>query len=94
MKSVPDLQLQIIIDHSRGSREAFNSFSLISPLLARFGDTRVRVIAYRNPYSRRYSRIIPAKIKEFIGVHHMKFLAFDNSLILTGYIDFKAIALI
>jgi hypothetical protein len=84
MKSSPELNLQVIVDRSRGSRETFNSFSLIYPLLSMFGRERVHVLAYNNPHSRRYSQILPAKVKEFIGVHHMKFLAFDNSLILTG----------
>lgn len=84
MKESSEIKLQVILDHSRGSRETKNSFSLISPLLSMFGSERVHVLAYRNPLSRRFNPILSAKVKEFIGVHHMKFLSFDDSLILTG----------
>lgn len=81
----PELKFYLILDHSRGSRDQINSFFLIQPLVERFGEDRVQVLAYKNHYSRSdTSNLIPYKVREVIGVHHMKFLSFDDCSILTG----------
>lgn len=84
-----NLKLTLILDFHRSSRgENDNSFSIIKPLLGQFGSERVKVFCYKNPLSKKIGKSIQLnpKFNEILGVHHMKYIIFDDDVILTGYI--------
>ena len=80
----PELEVQILLDYTRGSRGDTNSRTLLLPLLKSFGG-RVRVCLYHTPDLRGYLKsIIPERYNETIGVQHMKVYMFDDNLIMSG----------
>lgn len=83
----PKLKVTLILDYYRSSRGGkTNSFSYIEPILRHFGSDRVTVLCYKNPLSERIGKSLPmnSKFSEILGVHHMKYLVFDEDVILTG----------
>lgn len=87
MKNTPELKLTFIFDYFRSSRGyEESSLSHIESILTRFGSKRVCVLCYKNPISRKLDKIynVNPKFGEIMGVHHMKYLIFDDSVLLTG----------
>ena len=81
-----ELKVTLILDYYRSSRGGRDSsFSLIEPLLLQYG-SRVTVLCYKNPLSERIGKYITMdpKFSEILGVHHMKYLVFDDDVVLTG----------
>ncbi|KAJ8377681.1 hypothetical protein AAFF_G00255260 [Aldrovandia affinis] len=79
-----DLQISILLDHTRGSRGKRNSRSMLLPLLQRF-PAHMRVSLYHTPDLRGVLRLlVPQRFNETIGVQHIKVYLFDNSLIMSG----------
>lgn len=84
---VPNLKVTIVLDYARSSRdERINSFSLLNPLVAQFGSERFRILCYKNPFTEYFGTKFKIKhrLNEIFGVHHMKYLVFDNNVLLTG----------
>jgi len=87
MANIPELKVTLILDYHRswrGGKES--SFSFIESILGQFGSGRVTVLCYKNPFSERIGKSFPInpKFGEILGVHHMKYLVFDEDVILTG----------
>lgn len=81
------MKLILILDYHRSSRGLEeSSMTLIKPLLNQFGQERVQIICYRNKFSACLAQIFELnhKFGEILGVHHMKFLVFDDDVLLTG----------
>ncbi|XP_068119419.1 CDP-diacylglycerol--glycerol-3-phosphate 3-phosphatidyltransferase, mitochondrial [Hyperolius riggenbachi] len=79
-----DLQVSILLDHTRGSRGKRNSRTMLLPLVRRYPD-RVRVSLFHTPNLRGLLRMLtPERFNETIGLQHMKVYLFDDNLILSG----------
>ena len=87
MTRIPNLKLKLVLDYHRSSRGGKeSSFSIIESLLSHFGSNRVTVLCYKNPLSKKIGKSFSMnpKLGEILGVHHMKYLVFDEDVILTG----------
>jgi CDP-diacylglycerol--glycerol-3-phosphate 3-phosphatidyltransferase len=83
----PSLQVSILIDALRGTREAPNdcAASLLVPLIERFGD-RVDVRMYHTPNLRGIKKLlVPQRFNEGWGLQHIKLYGMDDEIILSGY---------
>lgn len=83
-----DLQVYILTDALRGTREApenICSASLIVPLVEKFGKHRIDVRMYHTPHLAGFSKsIAPKRFNEAYGLQHMKLYGFDDEIILSG----------
>ena len=87
MEKNPSLQVSILIDALRGTREAPRecAASLLVPLVEKFGD-RVDVRMYHTPNFRGIKkRLVPQRFNEGWGLQHIKLYGMDDELILSGY---------
>ena len=84
----PDLQVHILLDGLRSTREFpdDSSVTLISSLISKYGSERIQFRLYRTPAFHGWkSHVIPKRFNEGLGVQHMKFYGFDNDkIILSG----------
>ena len=79
-----DLGVSILLDCVRGSRGSKNSVTMLQPLLSRFRK-RVSLYLYHTPELRGVlKRVAPARWNEVLGVLHLKSVACDNRLLLSG----------
>ncbi|KAI0198449.1 hypothetical protein F4808DRAFT_435844 [Astrocystis sublimbata] len=87
LRNNPDLQLSILTDALRGTREAPNpsSASLLAPLITEFGPDRVEIRMYHTPnLTGLRKKHIPIRINEGWGLQHMKLYGVDDEIILSG----------
>lgn len=87
MEKNPSLQVSILIDALRGTRESPQACaaSLLVPLVSKFGD-RIDVRMYHTPNFRGIKkRFIPRRFNEGWGLQHIKLYGMDDELILSGY---------
>lgn len=85
----PALQLSILTDALRGTREAPqpSSASLLAPLVEEFGEDRVEIRMYHTPnLTGLRKKYIPTRINEGWGLQHMKLYGVDDEIILSGYV--------
>ncbi|ODA83561.1 hypothetical protein RJ55_02075 [Drechmeria coniospora] len=83
----PELQLSILTDALRGTREAPNPScaSLLAPLISEFGAHRVEIRMYHTPnLTGMRKRYVPKRINEGWGLQHMKLYGVDDEIILSG----------
>lgn len=84
----PDLQVYILSDALRGTREAPygpSSASLLAPLVEQFGSRRVHINMYHTPELHGIQKlIVPRRFNEGWGLQHMKLYGFDDEVILSG----------
>ena len=83
-----ELVVTLVFDYNRAHRhwkEKLPQFHIILPLLQKYGTDRVRVRLYNMPklYAS-YYQILPVQLREILGVYHVKFMQFDDTVILTG----------
>ena len=81
------LQVSILIDALRGTREAPNdcAASLLAPLVEEF-DQQIDVRMYHTPNFRGLKkRLVPKRFNEGWGLQHIKLYGMDEELILSGY---------
>ena len=86
MEKNDDLQVYILTDALRGTREAPNlcSASLLAPLEQKFG-RRIDIRMYHTPHLAGFSKMLaPKRINEGWGLQHMKLYGFDQEIILSG----------
>ncbi|KIS71215.1 CDP-diacylglycerol--glycerol-3-phosphate 3-phosphatidyltransferase [Mycosarcoma maydis] len=83
----PSLQLTILVDALRGTRESAptpSCASLVSRLRARFPD-RVRIRLYHTPNLKGWlKKFVGKRFNEGWGLQHMKIYGFDNDVVLSG----------
>lgn len=78
------LQVDILLDCTRGSRGEVNSRTMLLPLLRDF-PSKVRVALYHTPNLRGYlQRWMPDRFNEIVGVAHLKVYLFDDNLLMSG----------
>ncbi|KAH8816677.1 CDP-diacylglycerol-glycerol-3-phosphate 3-phosphatidyltransferase [Xylogone sp. PMI_703] len=84
----PNLNLHILIDALRGTREspAASSASLLASLISDFGPDRVGVRLFQNPAFRGtvWQRLLPRRFREVWGLTHMKMYGADDRVIISG----------
>ncbi|CAH2350088.1 CDP-diacylglycerol--glycerol-3-phosphate 3-phosphatidyltransferase [[Candida] railenensis] len=83
-----DLQVYILTDALRGTREAPEnrcSASLLIPLVEKHGKHRVDIRMYHTPHLNGFTKsLTPRRINESWGLQHMKLYGFDDEIILSG----------
>eukprot|EP01039_Chlorochromonas_danica_P010673 gene10673-11840_t len=80
----PNLRVRFILDHSRAHRDSAAFLSTFRQLLEEFSP-RLEVFLYEMPSLRHLLlRRLPAQWREVLGVYHVKFMVFDEEVILTG----------
>ncbi|KAI2634033.1 hypothetical protein GGS21DRAFT_543946 [Xylaria nigripes] len=87
LRNNPELQLSILTDALRGTREAPNPScaSLLAPLITEFGPNRVEIRSYHTPnLTGLRKKHIPKRINEGWGLQHMKLYGIDDEIILSG----------
>lgn len=84
----PDLNVYILTDALRGTREAPHgtcSASLLVPLVEKFGKHRIDIRMYHTPHLSGMTKYVtPKRINEGWGLQHMKLYGFDDEIILSG----------
>ncbi|CAK9442087.1 uncharacterized protein LODBEIA_P58490 [Lodderomyces beijingensis] len=84
----PELEVSILTDCLRGTREAPNnpcSASLLVTLEAKYGKRRVDIRMYHTPHLSGLTKsLTPKRINEGWGLQHMKLYGFDDEIILSG----------
>lgn len=81
------LRATFVLDATRGARPAAEcSTSLIEGLRREFGGDRVRLLLFTPPAARSlFARCFRGPLVEALGVHHAKFYAADDSMLISGY---------
>jgi CDP-diacylglycerol---glycerol-3-phosphate 3-phosphatidyltransferase len=86
LENNPDLELSILTDALRGTRETPNPScaSLLAPLITDYGD-RVKISMFHTPNLNGWrKKHIPRRINEGWGLQHMKLYGFDDEIMLSG----------
>ena len=89
MKKNPDLRVSILTDALRGTRETPKPCcaSLLAPLVEEFGEQQVELRVFHTPnLTGLRKQVVPRRINEGWGLQHMKLYAFDDELIMSGYV--------
>ncbi|XP_014679329.1 PREDICTED: CDP-diacylglycerol--glycerol-3-phosphate 3-phosphatidyltransferase, mitochondrial-like, partial [Priapulus caudatus] len=81
------LQVRMLLDYTRGSREDHggkSSRTMLLPLLRDFADS-VQVALYHTPDLRgMYKFLLRGKFSETVGLQHMKIYLFDDAVVMSG----------
>lgn len=79
-----ELRVGILLDYFRGSRggQSNSSVAMLRPLAA--ANENVQVSFFHTPEMRGFWRLLPWRLKEAIGLQHMKFFIFDDSILISG----------
>jgi len=87
LRDNPDLQVSILSDALRGTRETPNPScaSLLCSLVEEFGPERVDIRMYHTPnLTGLKKKHIPRRINEGWGLQHMKLYGIDDEIIISG----------
>lgn len=78
-----ELQINILLDYTRGTRGKKNSKTMIMPLLKQ--NQNCKLSLYHTPSLRGITkRLAPPRWNELLGLQHMKIYLFDDTVILSG----------
>ncbi len=78
------VQVQVLLDYTRGSRGETNSRTMLLPLLRDF-KSQVRVSLYHSPDLRGlWKWLLPERYNETVGLAHLKVYLFDDTVIMSG----------
>lgn len=78
------LQINVLLDYTRGSRYKNNSRTMLKPLLEK-GEANCKVALYHTPVLRGLmKKLVPDRFNEIFGLQHMKLYIFDDTLIISG----------
>ncbi|CAH2037298.1 unnamed protein product, partial [Iphiclides podalirius] len=78
------LKLDILLDYQRGTRGEINSRSLVQELAKAVPD-QCKLSLYQTPRLQgSWSKALPARYNEIVGLQHMKLYIADDSVILSG----------
>ena len=88
------LRVTLVFDYNRAQRlwsgdlegsVSVPQFHIILPLIQKYGANRVRLRLYKMPkLNASYYNYLPVQLREVLGVYHVKFLQFDDVVLLTG----------
>ncbi|CAH0564864.1 unnamed protein product [Brassicogethes aeneus] len=77
------LEVNVLLDYTRGSRFQNNSRKMLQPLLQ--DNTNCNISLYHTPVLRGvYKKLTPNRWNELYGLQHMKMYIFDDTLIISG----------
>lgn len=77
------LKINILVDHSRGSRSEVNSRTMLLPLLHM--NELCHISLYHSPVLRGFlKKFLSSPLDELVGIQHMKIYIFDDVLIISG----------
>lgn len=80
------LNVEILLEHTRGSRGDHNSRTMLLPLVQNFRNT-VKVSLYHSPSLRGLLKLLlPERFNETVALTHLKVYLTDNTLIMSGYV--------
>uniref|UniRef100_A0AC35GKD4 CDP-diacylglycerol--glycerol-3-phosphate 3-phosphatidyltransferase n=1 Tax=Panagrolaimus sp. PS1159 TaxID=55785 RepID=A0AC35GKD4_9BILA len=82
LESNPDIKISILLDYLRGTRPSpvKSSATLLSTIAE-----KANIFFYHTPDLRGIKKnYLPAKFNEIVGLQHMKFYIFDDSVIISG----------
>lgn len=78
------LNINILLDYTRGSRSDINSRTMLLPLL-QANDDICKISLYHTPHLRGLlKKYLPSPLNELLGLQHMKIYIFDDILIISG----------
>ncbi|KAF4033448.1 PLD-like domain [Phytophthora infestans] len=85
LKERPHLQVQIVLDYSRGQRGGVtaSSVTMLAPLLKQFPNN-VELFLFRVPQLSGLKAKLPPPFNETLGVSHAKVYLVDDTLVLSG----------
>ncbi|ETK84701.1 hypothetical protein F441_10542 [Phytophthora nicotianae CJ01A1] len=85
LKERPQLQVQIVLDYSRGQRGGVtaSSVTMLAPLLKQFPNN-VELFLFRVPQLSGLKAKLPPPFNETLGVSHAKVYLVDDTLVLSG----------
>ncbi|RLN64659.1 hypothetical protein BBJ29_001778 [Phytophthora kernoviae] len=85
LREKPELQVQIVLDYSRGQRGGMtaSSVTMLAPLLKEF-PSNVEVFLFRVPQLSGLKAKLPPPFNETLGVSHAKVYLVDETLVLSG----------
>ena len=82
------MEVNILLEYTRGSRGTKSSRTLLLPLKKNFGSTTT-ISLFHTPNLRGLLKaIIPPRFDETVNVSHVKAYVFDDTLILSGFVTF------
>ncbi|XP_026724894.1 CDP-diacylglycerol--glycerol-3-phosphate 3-phosphatidyltransferase, mitochondrial [Trichoplusia ni] len=80
-----DLTFKILLDHQRGTRGEKNSVTMLQEIINDYHNTKCSVNLYQTPRLHgSWSKALPARYNELIGLQHMKIYIADDSVLLSG----------
>lgn len=83
MKENGSLQVDILLDYTRGTRGKHNSKTMLMPLIQNSKNCRLSL--YHTPVLRGITKkLAPARWNELLGLQHMKLYLFDDTVIMSG----------
>ena len=78
------LNVEILLEHTRGSRGEHNSRTMLLPLVQNFTDV-VKVSLYHSPSLRGLLKLLlPERFNETVALTHLKVYLTDDTLIMSG----------
>ena len=78
------LNVEILLEHTRGSRGKHNSRTMLLPLVQNFTDV-VKVSLYHSPSLRGLLKLLlPERFNETVALTHLKVYLTDDTLIMSG----------
>ncbi|KAG6454486.1 hypothetical protein O3G_MSEX008740 [Manduca sexta] len=79
-----DLRLNVLLDNQRGTRGVENSVTLLKELINSASE-QCRVSLYQTPRLQGvWSKVLPSRYNELVGLQHMKLYIADDSVLLSG----------
>ena len=80
------LNVEILLEHTRGSRGEDNSRTMLLPLVQNFTDA-VKVSLYHSPSLRGLLKLLlPERFNETVALTHLKVYLTDDTLIMSGWV--------
>lgn len=78
------LQLDVLLDYQRGTRGEVNSCTLVQELV-KVAQDQCKLSLYQTPRLQgSWSKLLPARYNEILGLQHMKLYISDDSVLLSG----------
>lgn len=78
------LRVEVLLEHTRGSRGEHNSRTMLLPLVQNFSDV-VKVSLYHSPSLRGLLKLLlPERFNETVALTHLKVYLTDDTIIMSG----------
>ena len=78
------LNVEILLEHTRGSRGEHNSRTMLLPLIQSFSPS-IKVSLYHSPSLRGLLKLLlPERFNETVALTHLKVYLTDDTLIMSG----------